>query len=126
VLIIITDGAADNTTDNDSSGQSTYFTATNVAQCNAIKATGTRIAILYTQYLPEMIDYTGKTSFNAFAANSVPKIQAPASGLRQPECRWFLSDADRFDRRQRVDLAQHAVCHVGADRPSGAVRVRAS
>jgi Flp pilus assembly protein TadG len=76
VLIIITDGAADNTTDNDSSGQSTYFTATNVAQCNAIKAAGTRIAILYTQYLPETINYTGKTSFNTFASASVPKIQA--------------------------------------------------
>lgn len=76
VLIIVTDGAADNTSDNNKNGGlSTYFTPTNVTQCNAIKAAGTRIAILYTQYLPDTINYTAKSSFNTFASASVPNIQ---------------------------------------------------
>jgi Flp pilus assembly protein TadG len=70
VLIIITDGATDSTADG-----ITQFTAGNVTQCNAIKANGTRIAILYTQYLPATINYTAHPTFNSFAASNVPLIQ---------------------------------------------------
>ena len=69
VLIIITDGAADSATDGMSA-----FTASNLTKCTAIKNTGARIAILYTQYLPETINYTGHPTFNTFASNSVPNI----------------------------------------------------
>ena len=71
VLIIITDGAEDNNTGDGM----TQLNASNIAQCTAIKATGTRIAILYTQYLPETINYTLHPTFNTFAANNVPYIQ---------------------------------------------------
>lgn len=70
VLMIVTDGANDN--QSDGMGQ---LNANNIAQCNAIKATGTRIAILYTEYLPATINYTGHPTFNSFAANNVPYIQ---------------------------------------------------
>ncbi|MBU6266025.1 MAG: hypothetical protein KGN34_00710 [Sphingomonadales bacterium] len=69
VLIVITDGAADSATDGMSS-----FTATNLSQCTAIKNTGARIAILYTEYKPETINYTGHPTFNSFATNQVPSI----------------------------------------------------
>jgi Flp pilus assembly protein TadG len=71
VLLIVTDGAQNNNT-GDGMGQ---LNANNIAQCTAIKATGTRIAILYTQYLPATINYTGHPTFNSFAANNVPYIQ---------------------------------------------------
>ncbi|WP_068079552.1 TadE/TadG family type IV pilus assembly protein [Novosphingobium rosa] len=71
VLLIVTDGAQNNNT-GDGMGQ---LNANNIAQCAAIKATGTRIAILYTQYLPATINYTKHPTFNSFAANNVPYIQ---------------------------------------------------
>ena len=71
VLILITDGAED---DNTGDGM-TQLTASNISQCTAIKSTGTRIAILYTEYLPATINYTSHPTFNSFAANNVPKIQ---------------------------------------------------
>ena len=71
VLILITDGAQDNNT-GDGMGQ---LNASNIAQCAAIKATGARIAILYTEYLPATINYTSHPTFNNFAANNVPNIQ---------------------------------------------------
>ncbi len=70
VLILITDGAMDSTAEG--MGQ---LSAAHIAQCTAIKATGTRIAILYTEYLPATINYTSHTTFNNFAANNVPYIQ---------------------------------------------------
>jgi Flp pilus assembly protein TadG len=70
VLIIITDGMVD-----DSTGIA-QFANSNITQCTAIKATGARIAILYTQYLPNTINYTGNTTFNNIAANNVPYIQS--------------------------------------------------
>ena len=72
VLIILTDGAED-----DSTGDGlTALNANNIAQCTAIKATGTRIAILYTQYNPATINYTSNPTFNNFASGQVPNIQA--------------------------------------------------
>ena len=71
VLVIITDGMSDNLTDG-----VTQLTANNLTQCTAIKATGTRIAILYTQYLPGTINYTANTSFNTIASNNVPNVQS--------------------------------------------------
>ncbi|WP_206244376.1 TadE/TadG family type IV pilus assembly protein [Novosphingobium terrae] len=70
VLLLVTDGAED-----DSSDGITQLNANNIAQCAAIKATGTRIAILYTQYLPGTVNYTGHPTFNNFATNTVPYIQ---------------------------------------------------
>ena len=70
VLILITDGAMDSTADG--MGQ---LSAAHIAQCTAIKATGARIAILYTEYLPATINYTSHSTFNNFAANNVPYIQ---------------------------------------------------
>ncbi|WP_343609718.1 pilus assembly protein TadG-related protein [Novosphingobium sp.] len=70
VLMLVTDGAQSNATDG--LGQ---LNSGNLAQCTAIKATGTRIAILYTQYLPATINYTANPTFNNFAANNVPYIQ---------------------------------------------------
>jgi Flp pilus assembly protein TadG len=69
VLIIITDGAVDD------NGSISQLTSSNVNQCTAIKNNGTRIAILYTQYLPETINYTAHPTFNSFAKNSLPSIQ---------------------------------------------------
>lgn len=71
VLIVITDGAED---DNTGDGM-TQLNPSNISQCNAIKATGTRIAILYTQYIPATINYTANPTFNNFASNNVPLIQ---------------------------------------------------
>jgi len=71
VLILVTDGLED---DNTGDGI-TQLNANNISQCNAIKATGTRIAILYTQYLPATINYTLHPTFNSTAANNVPYIQ---------------------------------------------------
>ncbi|WP_068083700.1 pilus assembly protein TadG-related protein [Novosphingobium rosa] len=72
VLIIITDGAADET--------SPYqqFTDANVAQCTKIKTDSkykVKIAVLYTQYIKETVNYTNNTGFNNFAANNIPYIQ---------------------------------------------------
>ena len=71
VLIILTDGAADS----DSDGIAA-FTASNVSQCNTIKANGTKIAILYTTYDPATINYTAHPTFNTFASAQVPSIQS--------------------------------------------------
>ncbi|GAC1570167.1 MAG: pilus assembly protein [Novosphingobium sp.] len=72
VLIILTDGAQDNST-GDGMGA---INATNITQCNAIKANGTKIAILYTTYDPNTINYTAFSTFNNFASGPVPTIQA--------------------------------------------------
>jgi hypothetical protein len=70
VLIIITDGLSDNGTDG-----VTPLTSANITQCTNIKKY-TRIAILYTQYLPATINYTASSNFNTIASNKVPNIQA--------------------------------------------------
>jgi len=72
VLIILTDGAQDNST-GDGLGA---LNASNIAQCNAIKANGTKIAILYTRYDPATINYTANPTFNNFASGPVPTIQS--------------------------------------------------
>ena len=74
VLIIITDGMSDDTVNGSTS--ITQLTSAHVAQCNAIKATGTRIAILYTQYIPETINYTAFPTFNTVSTSNVPNVQA--------------------------------------------------
>ena len=72
VLILLTDGAED-----DSSGDGlTALNANNIAQCNAIKTAGTKIAILYTKYDPATINYTSNPTFNNFASGQVPSIQS--------------------------------------------------
>lgn len=72
VLIILTDGAQD-----DSSGDGMgAINANNLAQCAAIKANGTKIAILYTVYDPATINYTAFSIFNNFASGPVPTIQS--------------------------------------------------
>lgn len=70
VLVIITDGAQD-----DASDGMGALNANNITQCNAIKQQGTRIAILYTQYLPATINYTANPTFNTFSTTNVPQIQ---------------------------------------------------
>lgn len=70
VLIILTDGAGDSVAD----GQNA-LNSNNISQCNAIKAAGTRIAILYTSYDPNTINYTQNSNFTNFANNKVPNIQ---------------------------------------------------
>jgi hypothetical protein len=77
VLIILTDGAQDNST-GDGLGA---LNANNIAQCDAIKAAGTRIAILYTEYAAATVNYTGNPSFNDFANGPLADPVA-ASGLR--------------------------------------------
>jgi hypothetical protein len=72
VLIILTDGAQDNST-GDRIGA---INASKLAQSNAIKATGTKIAILYTTYDPNTINYTAFSVFNNFASGPVPTIQS--------------------------------------------------
>ena len=72
VLIIISDGLED-----DNSDGTTALNANNITQCTNIKNTNyTRIAILYTQYDPNTINYTADTKFNNIAANTVPNISA--------------------------------------------------
>lgn len=68
VLIIITDGMSS------SSSPPSAMTTANIATCTQIKKY-TRIAILYTQYLPETINYTARSDFTDMANNTVPKIQ---------------------------------------------------
>jgi Flp pilus assembly protein TadG len=68
VLIIITDGMSG------ANSTSSEMTASDIKTCTAIKKY-TRIAILYTQYLPETINYTARQSFTDLANNTVPKIQ---------------------------------------------------
>ena len=70
VLILITDGAND-----DGSGMGELSSSV-IAQCTAIKNAGTRIAILYTEYLPTTINYTANPTFNSFASGHVPSIAA--------------------------------------------------
>ncbi|WP_206238447.1 TadE/TadG family type IV pilus assembly protein [Novosphingobium terrae] len=70
VLIIITDGMSSNATDG-----VTQLTTSNINACTAIKKYS-RIAILYTQYIPETINYTGNTSFNSIASTNVPQVQS--------------------------------------------------
>ena len=91
VLMIITDGAED---DNTGDGITSLNTS-NVAQCTAIKATGARIAILYTQYLPATINYTLHPTFNSFASNSstgVPTIAAKlqACATQNPDGSYLM------------------------------------
>ncbi|MDE1915671.1 MAG: hypothetical protein KGJ57_02160 [Sphingomonadales bacterium] len=69
VLILITDGMVDD-------GNISQFANANVTQCNAIKATGTRIAVLYTEYIANTINYTTHPTFNTAASNYVPNIQS--------------------------------------------------
>jgi Flp pilus assembly protein TadG len=68
VLIIITDGM--------SGANSTVsaMTQSDINKCTAIKQY-TRIAILYTQYLPGTINYTPRPDFTTMANNVVPTIQ---------------------------------------------------
>lgn len=69
VLMIITDGAVDTTADG-----RVALTQANIDKCTAIKATGTRIAILYTEYVPETVNYTSNSIFNTFAKSAIPQI----------------------------------------------------
>ena len=86
VLVIVTDGAAD-----DSSGI-TAWTSSNISQCNAIKATGARIAILYTAYEPSTITNTQHPTFNNFASNQIPNIlpQLQACASRNTDGTYLL------------------------------------
>lgn len=68
VLIIITDGAEDST---DGMGP---MSDSAIAKCAAIKATGARIAILYTEYRADTINYTLNPTFNNFASGQIPNI----------------------------------------------------
>ncbi len=68
VLIIITDGAVDD-------GTISQLSTANITQCTQIKNAGTRIAILYTEYLAATINYTAHPTFNTFAKNNLPYVQ---------------------------------------------------
>ena len=87
VLIILTDGAADSANDGIAA-----FTASNVSQCNTIKANGTKIAILYTIYDPETINYTAHPTFNTFASSQVPNIQSQlqSCATRNPDGSYLM------------------------------------
>lgn len=87
VLIIITDGAEDS-----SDGLGAMSDAA-IAKCNAIKANDkARIAILYTEYRADTINYTANSYFNDFASyqipNILPKLQSCAS--RNPDGTYLI------------------------------------
>ena len=72
ILFIISDGMLDQP-----NGSGRYFgpmQSTDLAQCTAIKAKGIKIAILYTQYLPESIASDGWSQ-----SNVAPFLPAPPS-----------------------------------------------
>jgi Flp pilus assembly protein TadG len=72
ILFLITDGMADQP-----SGSSRYFgpmSSSDLAQCTAIKAKGIKIAILYTQYLPESL-----VGDSWSQSNVAPFLPAPPS-----------------------------------------------
>lgn len=76
VLVIITDGM------DDSSSNAGAMSSSEITQCNAIKANGTRIAILYTQYVPATINYTSDSTFTTYAgyvSSIQSQLQACAS-----------------------------------------------
>lgn len=88
VLIIMTDGAED-----DSTGDGlTALNANNIAQCTAIKATGAKIAILYTSYDPNTINYTSNPTFNNFASGPLPSIQSQlqACATQNPDGSYLM------------------------------------
>ncbi|MBS0255996.1 MAG: hypothetical protein JSS36_12530 [Proteobacteria bacterium] len=86
VLVIITDGA------NDDNGTLGPLTASQISQCTAIKNTGARIAILYTEYAANTITGTSHPTFNSFAANSIPNIlpQLQACASQNPDGSYLL------------------------------------
>ena len=86
VLIILTDGASDTL------GVQTELTASQIAQCSAIKATGAKIAILYTTYDPTTINYTSNPTFNTFASAQVPNIQSQlqACATQNPDGSYLM------------------------------------
>jgi len=72
ILFIISDGMLDQP-----NGTGRYFgpmRSTDLAQCTAIKAKGIKIAILYTQYLPESLSGDGWSQ-----SNVAPFLPAPPS-----------------------------------------------
>ncbi len=92
VLMIITDGMADQTV----SGQSCQSTSnrgcvqlqgSHITQCNTIKSRGIRIAILYTQYQPSTINGFGLSFANTVSSNNIPYIasQLQACATTNPD-----------------------------------------
>ena len=97
VLILITDGAQNL----QGNAAQTYgsLTAAQIAQCTAIKATGTRIAILYTEYIPGTVNYTPNTPWINFAAGTsnfastgIPTIasQLQACSTQNPDGSYLM------------------------------------
>lgn len=82
VMILITDGMMDIAGSGGNCLQSgricSQLTASELAKCTAIKNSGTRIAILYTQYLPSTITNSGSIFSNdsTIATNNIANIQS--------------------------------------------------
>ncbi|QSR18104.1 TadE/TadG family type IV pilus assembly protein [Novosphingobium sp. KA1] len=79
VLFIITDGLSDELYG--SSRWNREFNAQNLADCTTIKNRGIRIAILYTEYLPESLtgDAWSQSNVAPYLSNVEPALQSCAS-----------------------------------------------
>lgn len=87
VLLIITDGLVDSTAEGISS-----LTAADVNKCNAIKTSGTRIAILYTTYDPATVSGTVDSTFNNVINNNLPSVlsQLQACATKNPDGTYLM------------------------------------
>ena len=79
VLFIVTDGVSDELISGSRTNRE--WNATDLAQCTAIKNRGIRIAILYTQYLPESLtgDSWSQGNVAPYLPNVAPALQQCAS-----------------------------------------------
>jgi Flp pilus assembly protein TadG len=79
VLMIITDGVVDESMSG--SRRNRELSATHLANCTAIKNRGIKIAILYTQYLPEALigDSWSQSNVAPYLPNVLPALKSCAS-----------------------------------------------
>ena len=79
VMFLITDGVADETING--ARWNREFTTTHLADCTAIKNRGIKIAILYTQYLPDSLtgDSWSQSAVAPYLGNVAPALKSCAS-----------------------------------------------
>lgn len=79
VMFLVTDGMSDETLGG--SRRNRELSSTDIAACTAIKNRGIRIAILYTEYLPESLagDSWSQTNVAPYLPNVAPALQQCAS-----------------------------------------------
>lgn len=95
VLMIVTDGVVD---ENIGSGRrNRELSATNLANCTAIKNRGIKIAILYTEYLPESLtgDAWSQTNVAPYLGNVLPALQSCASTTRDGAPLVYMVSSDQ-------------------------------